>query len=80
MALRGWRIFAENHWRTFGENEWRSVGENIWRTLGENAWRIIARKLTTVTDFAKGALVRGVQPTFMKEFELLVDCQSCFDM
>lgn len=46
MALRGWRIFAENHWRTFGENEWRSVGENIWRTLGENAWRIIARKLT----------------------------------
>jgi len=27
--------------------------------------------LPTVTDFAKGALVRGVQPTFMKEFELL---------
>lgn len=27
--------------------------------------------LPTVTDFAKGALVHGVQPTFMKEFALL---------
>jgi hypothetical protein len=27
--------------------------------------------LPTVTDFAKGALVHGVQPAFMKEFELL---------
>jgi hypothetical protein len=27
--------------------------------------------LPTITDFAKGALVHGVQPTFMKEFELL---------
>lgn len=27
--------------------------------------------LPTVTDFAKGALVHGVQPTFMQEFDLL---------
>ena len=27
--------------------------------------------LPTVTDFAKGALIHGVQPTFMQEFELL---------
>jgi hypothetical protein len=27
--------------------------------------------LPTVTDFAKGALLRGVQPTLMKEFDLL---------
>ena len=30
-------------------------------------------RLPTVTDFAKGAC-RGVQPTFMKEFELLFRC------
>jgi len=38
-------------------------------TLTENT--LCYGPIPTVTDFAKGALVRGVQPTLMKEIELL---------